>query len=192
MTPDLACFAKGMANGMPISTVVGRGEVMQMMERLRISVTYGGEALSLAAAVACMKKVRAQRVPEHLWHVGRLLMDGLDSAAAERGIPFHCAGLAPMSMMQFEDLDSAEAEQVWSYFLQEMAARGVLMRRGGANFVTLSHTEEDVAEIVLAAEDVFGRLARLWKSPDLSQHLRVRDVQPGMRSFVRSGTARQR
>lgn len=182
--PDLACFAKAMANGMPISAVAGQAEVMQITEKLRISITYGGEALSLAAAVACMREIRDKRVPDHLWHVGRQLMDGLDEAASKHGIPFRCTGYAPASLMRFDHLDAAETKEVWSYFLQEMAARGVLMRRGGVNFLTYSHSEADIAEIVAAAEQVFAGLAPLWKTSELSGRLRVRAVDTGFRSFV--------
>jgi len=53
VTPDLACFAKGVANGMPLGVVCGKAEVMRKAcDDLVISVTYGGEALSLAAAAA--------------------------------------------------------------------------------------------------------------------------------------------
>jgi glutamate-1-semialdehyde 2,1-aminomutase len=52
VTPDLACFAKGIANGMPLGVVCGRRDVMQTAEKLLISVTYGGEALSRGGAVA--------------------------------------------------------------------------------------------------------------------------------------------
>ena len=182
--PDLACFAKAMANGMPLSAVAGRAEVMQTMERLRISVTYGGEALSLAAAVACMTKVRDADVPGYLWRLGAVLMAGLDAAAEQHAIPFRCTGLEPMSMMTFDGLDPEGETLVWSYFLQEMASRGVLMRRGGVNFLTLSHTDDDVRQVVAAAEDVFAQLRPLWGRPELARQVRVRDVQTGHRSFV--------
>lgn len=184
VVPDMACFAKAMANGMPLGAVVGRAEIMRVAADLRISITYGGEALSLAAAVACMREIRDRSVPDHLWHIGACLMAGLDDAAGKQGIPFECYGLAPMSLMRFNELDARESDLVWSYFLQEMAMRGVLLRRGGVNFVTFSHTQDDVAEIVAVADDVFAHLASLWKTPELAQHVRVRDVETGMRSFV--------
>lgn len=183
VVPDLACFAKAVANGMPLSVVAGRADVMRTMERLRISITYGGEALSLAAAIACMTKLRRSRVPEHLWSIGATLSRGLEAAASEHGIPFRCTGLAPMSLMQFDDLTGEEDELVWSYFLQEMAMRGALMRRGGVNFVTLSHTESDITEVLDAADRVFAQLQPLWKSDELAQHVQVRDVDTGFRRF---------
>jgi len=52
VTPDLAVFAKGIANGMPLSAYVGKREIMQQMDKVTVSSTYGGESLSLAAAKA--------------------------------------------------------------------------------------------------------------------------------------------
>src|SRR5882757_6447795 len=48
---DLACFSKAVANGMPLSVLTGRADVMQLLERdVFFYTTFGGEALSLAAA----------------------------------------------------------------------------------------------------------------------------------------------
>ena len=47
VTPDLACFGKAMGNGMPISAVVGRTEIMRLMEDIFFSGTMSGETLSL-------------------------------------------------------------------------------------------------------------------------------------------------
>ena len=72
VTPDLATFAKAMANGMPLAAVVGSKEVMKTAENCLISITYGGEALSLAAAVATMNILREQNVQEATSPVRRI------------------------------------------------------------------------------------------------------------------------
>ena len=58
VTPDLAAFGKGMANGMPLSAVVGRADIMSLMKDIFYSGTFGGEALSLAAAKATIDKMK--------------------------------------------------------------------------------------------------------------------------------------
>jgi glutamate-1-semialdehyde aminotransferase len=173
VVPDLACFAKAMANGMPVSAVAGKAEFMRTMADLMITVTYGGEALSLAAAVATMKEIREKKVTHYLWHIGRYLMDGMDKAAQEAGIPFQCGGLAPAHYMQFLDLESDERTLVWLYFLQEMASRGVLFRRGSMNTMTFSHTEKDMDEAIEKAAVVFRNMKPLWKSSELARHVRA-------------------
>ena len=81
--PDLAVFAKAMANGFPVAAVVGRSEVMQVTERLMITETYGGEALSLAACVATVHEYRERDVISCFWRLGQRLIDGLNAAAEE-------------------------------------------------------------------------------------------------------------
>ena len=60
VTPDLATFGKGVANGYPLSAVRGRADVMQLMEEIFFSFTFGGETLSLAAALATMTKLQSR------------------------------------------------------------------------------------------------------------------------------------
>src|SRR5574341_817412 len=49
VTPDLATFGKGLANGYPVSALAGKAEIMRLMEEIFYSFTFGGETLSLAA-----------------------------------------------------------------------------------------------------------------------------------------------
>jgi len=67
VTPDLACFGKGLANGFPLSAVVGRQDVMEAMEEIFFSGTFGGETASLAAAKVVLTKVRDGDVVERLY-----------------------------------------------------------------------------------------------------------------------------
>ena len=60
--PDLAIFGKGMANGYPVSVVTGRAEIMKLMEEVFFSFTFGGETLSLAAALTTMTKLQQEPV----------------------------------------------------------------------------------------------------------------------------------
>lgn len=174
VTPDLACFAKAMANGMPVSAIAGKAEFMRIVADLFITVTYGGEALSLAASIATMNEIREKKVTDYLWHIGRYLMDGLEKAASEHSIPFKCGGFAPVHHMQFLDLEQREGLATWLYFLQETAARGVLFRRGSMNTMTFSHTERDIDEVVEKTAEVFGRLKPLWRSPELETHVKAK------------------
>jgi glutamate-1-semialdehyde aminotransferase len=160
VTPDLACFAKGIANGMPLAAICGSREVMRTAERLTISVTYGGEALSLAAAVAALREYRARDVFAHNWRLGERLMRGLNEAAAAAGVAFRCHGLAPMSAMTF-DAATPELEALsWTYFLREAARRGVLFRRGGCNFIAYTHDDTDIDRAVAVAGEVLAALRR--------------------------------
>lgn len=193
VTPDLACFAKAMANGMPLACVAGRADVMSTMQDRLISITYGGESLSLAAAVACIQTLRAENVPGYLWELGSRLRVGLNQAAAVAGIPFVCGGIDPMTTMDFTGAPASDTTSsgfqadpgrarpttagqalLWEYFLQEMAVRGVLLRRGGLNFLTYSHTAAQIDQVIVAAGDVFGELRNLWDVTALHEAIQKR------------------
>lgn len=54
--PDMAAFGKGMGNGLPISAVAGKKEIMKQIEDgIFVSTTFGGEALSMAGSIAALK-----------------------------------------------------------------------------------------------------------------------------------------
>ena len=81
MIPDIACFGKGVANGMPLSIIAGKREIMKEFEEIFVSFTFGGEALSLAAAISTIKEMREKNVIEHLWKQGKKIKDGFNDLA---------------------------------------------------------------------------------------------------------------
>ncbi len=84
VTADLACFSKAVANGMPLSVLTGRRDVMTLLERqVFFFTTFGGEALSLAAARATIDELRAQDVPSILERRGTRLAEGVRAIARD-------------------------------------------------------------------------------------------------------------
>ena len=158
MEPDLAVFAKGMANGMPLAAVVGRAEVMAAGERSLISLTYGGEALSLRRRRRAAGLPRAGRDRPPVG--GGPALDGRpERGGAAAGVPFRCTGYPPMSAMHL-DVPAGAVGPAWHALLAGCARRGVLLRRGGLNFVTLAHTAADVDAAVAGCAAALQRPAR--------------------------------
>ena len=92
VTADLACFSKAIANGMPLSVLTGRADVMRLLEKdVFFFTTFGGEALSLAAAQATLRELTATpgaRAPRRLGHraarraTTQLAAESLDAATS--------------------------------------------------------------------------------------------------------------
>ena len=137
--PDLACFGKGMANGMPLACVVGPERLIKHADV--VSGTFGGECLSLAACLEVLKIYRQQPVIEHLWKTGNELMYRLNAAFTHSGfgdgsqVRARCIGYGvhPKIVWEGEQADLAAA-----VFWQECAANGVLFHPSGFN-VSYSH-----------------------------------------------------
>ena len=103
ITPDLAGYAKGMANGYPLSAFAGKSEYMDTLDRTTITTTYAGETLSLAAGIKVMEILNREPVIEHLFTMGERLRAGFDTIFREADFPAETVGLAPAITIRFED-----------------------------------------------------------------------------------------
>ena len=143
--PDLAVFGKAMANGFPLSAVVGRADVMDAARRTWISSTHAAESVSLAAAHAVLDWHEKEDVCSTLATVGSAMRGAVDSAIAACGLPgIRVTGLDQMWRIEFDD---AEVERA---FIRHAVEHGALFKRGAYNFAALAH-EEAIGDIEAAA-----------------------------------------
>ena len=182
VTPDLACFGKAMANGFPLSAVVGRREIMEVFDEIFFSFTFGGEAVSLAAARATIAKLREKNVIEHLWRQGARLRDGYNARARDCGLGdrTQCVGFPPRTVLTFRDASGAESLPMKSLFQQEMIKRGILT--AGGFTLCYAHSDEDVRRTLEACGDALGILARAVAEDRVEASLEGPVIQPVFRS----------
>ena len=151
VTPDLAAFGKGLANGYPLAAVVGRADIMEQIATTTfISSTFGGDAISLAAAAATLKRIQGGGVCEHLWREGARLQNAFNTFAARDELPIRMVGLAPRRVLKFDDDIDIDANLLKGAIWQECLDRGILM--GNANFISAAH-DADAVDITVAAFD---------------------------------------
>jgi glutamate-1-semialdehyde aminotransferase len=167
--PDLACFGKGMANGLPLSAVVGKKEIMKEFEEVFFSTTYGGETLSLAAAIATINEIRNKNVISHIWEIGKILRAGLQKAADELGVNLEVTGNPPRSGLLFKDKVGEESLELRSLFLQETVKRGILF--GGPIFISYSHTKEDIQKTLDASYEALRIVKKAIDEENVGKYL---------------------
>ena len=69
ITPDIITLAKGMGGGMPIGAFVSKKEIMQTLTRnpvLGHITTFGGNAVSCAASLACLQEIEENKLTENV------------------------------------------------------------------------------------------------------------------------------
>ena len=171
VTPDLAAFGKAMGNGMPISAIVGRADVMDEMEHVFYSGTFGGEALSLAAAIAVIDKMRREPVIETLWRTGADLAEGATQRIARHGLSEVIAlnGKDPWKVLAVADHDKARKEAIKTLLLREMQANGVLI--AASHNVCYAHNAADMARVLAAYDAVLPLVAEELATGNLEQRL---------------------
>lgn len=181
---DLACFSKAVANGMPLAVLTGRADVMQLLERdVFFFSTFGGEALSLAAAAATLLELERRDVPSQLDGRGSRLRDGYNALCAEEGISFsRCIGFGCRTLVSFApegDAAGADPLVMKSYVQQELIRRGVLW--GGFHNLSAAHTDHDVDYLLDAYGEVLPKLAVELRRGGLLEALRGEPVEPVFR-----------
>ncbi|MBI5491354.1 MAG: aminotransferase class III-fold pyridoxal phosphate-dependent enzyme [Deltaproteobacteria bacterium] len=173
VTPDLACFGKGMANGFAISALVGKKEFMKELNEVFFSMTYSGDTIGLAAAKATMRELLSKPVIPHIWEMGGRLHKAINSFAEKTGIGFRITGKPPRGGISVKNRKGEEDLLLKSIFLQETVKRGVLF--GGPVFISYSHTEEDIEKTIAAS---FEAIEYLKVAVDSGEPARFLEGEP--------------
>ena len=158
--PDLTTLSKAMANGMPISAICGRSDIMRLLEppdNIFYSGTFQGEALSIAAAIACIDKLERENVVEKIRGQQAFLNGEMFRLLIKYDVPMVCNYLPGLTRFRFEDTGAASGDQIAAYFREQMAKHGVLII--SSNNLGLRHGNEEIKRVVRAYEDTFRSIA---------------------------------
>lgn len=141
---DVSTFSKAMANGHPISAVVGRADVLSTLARTRISSTFYADPAPMAAALTTIRILRDTDAFERMWKVGSAFQDGLSALVDQHRVPARVVGYPPMPFLQFTHADPIIRERVSTAFAAEAAQHGVLLHPSHQWFLSAAHTGEDI------------------------------------------------
>lgn len=152
VTPDLSTFGKAAANGMPLSIVAGRKDIMEEVDKkIFISTTFGGDCLSLAAGIAVMKELESGEVNRAIWEKGTYLQENFRKLAKDIDVPIDLKGYPCRMSLEYTDYAGKRDWLYNSIFMQESVKRGVLL--GWNIFPCYTHTREDLDFTLNVFED---------------------------------------
>ena len=176
--PDLATFGKGLANGFPLSAVVGSRKIMQKMEEVFFSGTFGGETLSLAAASAVLDKLEAQDVIGDLNRKGLWLQKELDDLIERHtlGEVFTTAGHPSWSFLLIGEGKTADSFKLKTLFLQEMFKRGIITL--GSHNLSFSHSRADLETLISAYDSVLPMIMEADRNGRVDEMLSCEPLTP--------------
>jgi glutamate-1-semialdehyde 2,1-aminomutase len=146
---DLVCLGKGMANGLPLSVVGGKKEIMNCGEYF-ISSTFSGEALSLVACQATLEEIKRRDLRDLNFYAKRFMAHLNDSI---KPLGFQVQGYGTRGMLPVTHPNCA-------LFMQEALKAGMLF--GKAFFYNFSHMEQNGLEetVFNLISDVVAKIQR--------------------------------
>jgi len=177
--PDLASFGKGMANGLALSAVVGRKDIMRLIENgAFISTTFGGESLSLAGALAAINILEKKGVYEHIWDMGNLWKQKMQALIDKKDMNniVRVGGLAPHCGLIFNKTGKLSNYDLASVFQQYVISKGILTI--GINNFCLSHTKEDIEAFIYFSDKAFDEALKAVAKDSVKDILKGGKIMP--------------
>ncbi|MBM4048843.1 MAG: glutamate-1-semialdehyde 2,1-aminomutase, partial [Planctomycetes bacterium] len=170
ITPDLTTLGKIIGGGLPVGAYGGRAEIMDHIKPLGEvyqAGTLSGNPLAVSAGIATLEKLAETGVYEKLEAMTDRLTNGIKAAAADTGVPSVHTRVGSMFTTFFTDEpvfdnDSAmkcDTETYGQYFWA-MLDRGIYFAPSQfeAVFVSLAHTDADIAKTIAACREVMESL----------------------------------
>jgi glutamate-1-semialdehyde 2,1-aminomutase len=173
ITPDLTCFGKVIGGGMPVGAFGGKAEIMNQLAPdgpVYQAGTLSGNPVAMTAGIKTLELISAPNFFENLTVKVKSLLIGLRGAAQNADIPLATAGVGGMfglffteeeKVSSFEQSAACDAER-FNKFFHGMLSRGVYLAPSAfeAGFVSAAHSENDIADTIERASEVFAELSR--------------------------------
>lgn len=167
VTPDIAIFAKSLGNGHPMAALIGTAEAMDGAHESFISSTYWTERVGPTAALATIKVMQHTDVPQHIDRIGTKIKTCWTRHIEATKVPLAVSG--GFNCFAIFTFEHELADHLRLFYIQEMLKRGFLATN--AIYVSLAHTEENLAAYDVAVGDVFAEMADALQAGDLEGRL---------------------
>jgi glutamate-1-semialdehyde 2,1-aminomutase len=153
--PDLSTWGKCIANGHPISALLGSDKARAAAASIYVTGSFWYASAVMAAALVTLKRVRESDYLEHIEGLGERLRRGLHERAAAAGFSLRQTGPVTMPLFLFDEDKDLRRGFFWS---AEMLKRGVYVHPWHNMFLCAAMTEADIDGALDAAESAFAAL----------------------------------
>jgi glutamate-1-semialdehyde 2,1-aminomutase len=151
--PDLSAWSKAIANGHPLAAVLGSDAFREGASRIFVTGSFWFSSVAMAAAVATIRALRAERAVETMDRLGRELRAGIMAQAAARGIEVNYTGPPVMPYLTFAgDVNHEQA----SAFAAAAMRNGVYLHPRHNWFISAAMTQADLGRALTATEAAFA------------------------------------
>jgi glutamate-1-semialdehyde 2,1-aminomutase len=153
--PDLSCWGKVLANGHPISALLGSERARDAARSIYVTGSFWFAAVAMAAGIATLREIRETDYLEHLTARGQTFRDGLAAQAETYGFELRQTGPAQMPRLAFADDSDLRLSFAW---MAAALQHGVLLSPYHNMFMNAAMTESDIGRALDGTEKAFREL----------------------------------
>ena len=182
VVPDLSCFGKAMANGMPLAALVGNKDIMKLFEtHLFVSGTFGGETASLAASCKTIDILIRDQGLNTIKEYSERLCKGIKDLIENHkmGDYMSVLGFPQRSVLSFKDKDDLSLEVQKTFFMQECIKQNLLYFC--SHVPCVAHSEADLSFSLKVLAQVIAKFSEVVKQGNLLDHLEAEVIEPVFR-----------
>jgi len=150
--PDLSCWGKSIANGYPISALLGSEKARTAAGSIYVTGSFWFAAVAMAAGIATLAEIQSSDYLEKTIRLGTKLRDGLAASAKTHDFVLRQTGPAQMPMILFDDDVDFRVGYAWC---SEMVRRGIYVHPWHNMFLCAAMTDADIEGAIAAADESF-------------------------------------
>lgn len=165
VTPDLSCFGKGLANGFPLSALVGKKRYMRKANDLFYSLTFAGESISLAAGSTALDIYNNLKLSKELENKGNYLINKLQIAIDENSlndnIRIYGMPCRPIIEIKHYSKNLSIKRTLNLNLIKDFAKKKILYN--GSIFICKTHTLKELNYMSLIFNEVLEKNKKYFK-----------------------------
>jgi len=171
VTPDLTCFGKVIGGGMPVGAFGGKAEIMDHISPdgpVYQAGTLSGNPVAMAAGLKTLDLICEPQFFENITVKVKSLLIGLKNVAQNADIELATNGIGGMFGFFFTNAERVQSfsesmacdTDLFNAFFHGMLEKGVYLAPSSfeAGFVSITHTENDIADTIEFAAEVLAGL----------------------------------
>lgn len=191
VTPDMATWGKGIANGFSFCALTGKKEIMKLggitesgnKKLFLISTTHGGETHSIRAAIATFDQFTKKNVIDHNQKLGdyfiKICSQIINHKKLNKFIELLNCNWMPLFI--FKDDKENVSFELKTLVMQEMINHGILF--SGFFIPSYSHTKNDVELFASKLEEVL-KIYEKALLDGFGKYLKGKPIKPVFRKYI--------
>ncbi|MET0899506.1 MAG: aminotransferase class III-fold pyridoxal phosphate-dependent enzyme [Mycobacterium sp.] len=156
--PDLTAFSKALANGYPISALVGSDALREAASEVYVTGSFWCSAVPMAAGIATVRQAVDIDAPALMSTAGTRLKNGLEQQGRQAGFDVALTGPVQMPLLIFAD--DPDKKKAFA-FTDAAVRRGVLLHPWHNMFLSTAHTLDVIDDALEHTRAAFEEIASL-------------------------------
>ena len=162
VTPDLSVLGKAIGNGYPLSAVVGKAEIMDVLkDKVFLSSTFFPNSLEQVAALKTIEIMQRDNILDKIKQKGNIFADNVKNVLEKSGLECSFSGGPWMPFITFDRDKNKHYKKLRPAFYTELIRRKVFLQPFHHGYIAYRHSDEDLNYVVNAIEESLFEIKKL-------------------------------